>query len=52
MSSSCTGVYTVEVSMALVQKICNSSGVFDFRVDVEPYSCHDFCFKEQALITL
>ena len=52
MSSSCTGVYTAEVALALITNICNSAGCFDFEVDISPYSCHDFRLNSYDCFTL
>jgi hypothetical protein len=42
MSSSCTGVYTAEVAMGIVQKTWNKLGSVDmFKVDFQSFSCHE-----------
>ena len=38
MSSSCTGVATAEVALALINKAVNQATDLDMRM--EPYSCH------------
>lgn len=40
MSTSCTGVYTAEVGLALIEKMVNESGALG-TVRLEPASCHD-----------
>jgi hypothetical protein len=40
MSTSCTGVYTAEVGLALIEKMVNESGVLG-AVRLEAASCHD-----------
>lgn len=41
MSSSCTGVYTSEIAMGIIQKACNESGFFEFDVDMDSFCCFD-----------
>lgn len=42
MSSSCTGVYTCEMAVAIVLKVVNDSEHFPVRSSLHSMMCHDF----------
>ena len=44
-SSSCTGVYTSEMGLAMMQKTCNDSGVLGSPVNIIPTTTYDACFR-------
>ena len=44
VSTSCTGVYTAEVGLALIETVVNDSGILG-SVRLEPASCHETSLK-------
>ena len=41
VSSSCTGAYTAELALGVVEKTVNDSKFFDRKVTFQSASCHD-----------
>ena len=43
VSSSCTGAYTSEMTLAVIEKTINDTSVLSSPVMFQPVSCHDSC---------